>query len=97
MNIFEKRRSWNASLNSSLRLEDDVREIPGMKEAMQIKDPLGRHEAMLQAAMIEVERMKWLSSLVFQEAARTNRISIGVLAISCIVDSIIISRILGVI
>lgn len=88
MDIYGKRRGWNAALDASLRLEDDVLEIPGMREAKNVRDPTERMEKMLDAAIMEVERMKWLNALVFQETARTNRISMLVLGFSCIMDSI---------
>ena len=97
MDIYGKRRGWNAALDASLRLEEDVLEIPGMREAKNVRDPMERMEKMLDASIMEVERMKWLNALVFQEAARTNRFSLLVMAVSCMMDVGIIAFHLGLI
>lgn len=97
MNIFDKWKSWNLALEGSLRLEDDVKQIPGMAEARNVRDPQLRTEAIIDAMLMELERMKWLSGLVLQDSNRNMKICTAILVVSCMMDVGIIAFHLGLI
>lgn len=96
MNIFKKAKEWNNELDANLGLEEEVKNIDGMREAKAIQDPIRRLQTMMDLELVETQRNKWMIYLIFQDAYRTAKISMGVLALSCVMDGLIILHMTGV-
>ena len=95
LNVFKKKEEWLTALRGSLRIEDDIMNIPGMKEAQAIKDPEKRNEAVHDAMLYQMEILKWMNGLVMQQSHQMMILCLGILSISCVMDVAILAFHMG--
>jgi len=97
MNLFKKKSFWQSLQDDAEFIRQRVNDHPGMAEAKRIRDPIQRTETILDIAMSDMEMMRVLNAYLAQQTFRTNKICLAVLAISSMMDIMILAYHLGVI
>ena len=95
MDLFKKKSFWQSLQDDAEFIRQRVNDHPGMAEAKRIRDPIQRTEAILDIAMSDMEMMRVLNAYLAQQTFRTNKICLGILIASCIIDVVIFAFHMG--